>query len=178
MANALTALRLALVLPIAAAMARPDLLAPGLLAFLLCVALATDYFDGPIARRRGTASAAGQLFDHGTDCLLVTCGLAGAALAGAITLVLPILIPLAFGQYVLDSYVWHGQRQLRASVLGRWNGVFYFVPIVLIASARLPFPEVFAGFLRVAANALGYVLAASTVASMIDRATTPLSTRG
>lgn len=177
MANALTALRLALVLPITAAMARPEWLAPAMLAVLLCVAIATDYLDGPIARKTGRASAAGQLFDHGTDCLFVTCGLAGAAMAGAVTPILPILIPFAFGQYVVDSYVWHGQRQLRASFLGRWNGVLYFVPLVLIASARLPFPTDFAWFLRVAANALGYVLAASTVVSMVDRATTPLRSR-
>ena len=47
MANALTAVRLALVLPIAAALARPELLAPGVVALLLCLAIATDYLDGP-----------------------------------------------------------------------------------------------------------------------------------
>ena len=55
MANALTAVRLLLVVPTAAALARPDLLAPGVVALLLCVAIATDYLDGPIARRTGTA---------------------------------------------------------------------------------------------------------------------------
>lgn len=177
MANALTAIRLALVLPVAAAMARPELLSPGFLALLLCLALTTDYLDGPIARKTGTASAKGQLFDHGTDCLFVTCALAGAALAGTVTPLLPALIPLAFGQYVVDSYVWHGQRRLRASFLGRWNGILYFVPIVLVAAARLPFRTDVAGFLRLLAGILGYVLAASTFVSMIDRATTPLRSR-
>jgi phosphatidylglycerophosphate synthase len=55
MANALTAIRLLLVLPIAAALAHPDLLAPGIVALVLCVAIATDYLDGPIARRTATA---------------------------------------------------------------------------------------------------------------------------
>jgi len=165
------------VIPMAAALARPDLLAPGVLALVLCVAIATDYLDGPIARRTGTASAKGQLFDHSTDCLFVTGGLAGAAIAGAVTPILPVLIPFAFGQYVVDSYVWHRQRQLRASFLGRWNGILYFVPIVLIAAARLPFPAGFASLLGAAAAVLGYLLVASTVVSMIDRATTPFRSR-
>jgi len=161
----------------AAALARPDVLAPGVVAIVIAVAIATDYFDGPIARSTGTASAKGQLFDHSTDCLFVTGGLAGAAIAGAVTPILPVLIPFAFGQYVVDSYVWHRQRQLRASFLGRWNGILYFVPLVLIAAARLPFTPAFASFLRLAATGLGYLLVASTVVSMIDRATTPVKSR-
>ena len=173
MANALTALRLALVFPVAAGLARPGLLGPGMMAILIGLAITSDYLDGPIARRAGKASAFGMLFDHTTDCLFVTGGLAGAAVAGAITPILPALIPFAFGQYVVDSYVWHRQRQLRASFLGRWNGILYFVPLVLIAASRLPFAPGFASLLRLAASVLGYMLAASTVVSMIDRATTP-----
>jgi phosphatidylglycerophosphate synthase len=177
MANALTAIRLLLVLPMAVALARPDLLAPWLVALLLCVAIASDYLDGPVARRAGTASSRGMLFDHTTDCLFVTGSLTGAAVAGSITPILPALIPLAFGQYVVDSYVWSRQRQLRASFLGRWNGILYFVPVVLIAAARLPFPAAFAALLQLAARVIGYLLVASTVASMIDRATTPSRSR-
>jgi phosphatidylglycerophosphate synthase len=177
MANALTAVRLVLVLPIAAALARPELLPPGVVALLLVVAIASDSLDGPVARRRGTASARGMLFDHTTDCLFVASGLAGAAVAGSVTPILPVLIPFAFGQYAFDSYVWFRQRQLRASFLGRWNGILYFVPIVLIVASRLPFPAVFASFLQLAASTLGYLLAVSTVASIIDRATTPFRQR-
>ena len=175
MANALTTVRLVLVLPVAVALAHPTLLRPAVVALLIAAAIASDYLDGPIARRTGTASARGMLFDHSTDCLFVTGGLTGAALDGSITPILPVLIPFAFGQYVVDSYVWSRRRQLRASFLGRWNGIFYFVPIVLITSARLPVPPPVASVLDHAAGALGYLLAASTVASMIDRATTPVS---
>ena len=178
MANALTAVRLALALPLAFALARPDLLSPGVVALLIGLAIATDFLDGPVARRQGTASAAGMLFDHGTDCLFVTSGLTGAAIAGSITPILPALIPFAFGQYVFDSYVWHRQRQLRASYLGRWNGILYFVPIVLVAASRMPFPAGFASLLQLAARALAYLLAASTVVSMLDRATTPFRSHG
>lgn len=176
-AHALTALRLLLAVPIAAGMARPELLPPGVVAVLLGLAIASDSLDGLVARGMRTASATGQVFDHATDCLLVTSGLAGAAMAGAITPILPALIPLAFGQYVVDSYVRHRQRQLRASALGRWNGILYFVPLVLVAAARLPVPHGMAGGLSLAAGALAYVLAASTVVSMLDRATTPARAR-
>lgn len=174
MANALTAVRLALALPLAAAFARPELLGPAVVAFLLVLAIASDYADGPVARKTGTASARGMLFDHTTDCFFVTVGLAGAAAAGSITPILPVLIPFAFGQYVVDSYVWFRQRRLRASFLGRWNGILYFVPLVLIAASRLPFPAGFSSLLKLATSLLGYLLAASTIASMIDRATTPV----
>lgn len=177
MANALTAIRLALAVPIAAALYRPDVLAPGVVALLLGLALASDVLDGPIARRTGTASARGMLFDHTTDCFFVTASLTGAALAGSLTPILPLLIPLAFGQYVIDSYVWSRQRRLRASFLGRWNGILYFVPIVLIAAAQLPFLAGVVSALRLTARVLGYLLAASTVASMLDRATTPFRSR-
>jgi hypothetical protein len=73
--------------------------------------------------------------------------------------------------------VWHRQRQLRASFLGRWNGILYFVPIVLVAASRMPFPAGFASLLQLAAKALAYLLVASTVVSMLDRATTPFRSR-
>ena len=82
MANALTAIRLALAFPIAAALADSGLLAPIPLAALLALAIASDYLDGPVARRTGKASARGMLFDHATDCLFVTGCLAGAAIGG------------------------------------------------------------------------------------------------
>jgi phosphatidylglycerophosphate synthase len=176
-AHALTGIRLALVLPTAVAFARPELLAPVILVFLLCVAMATDYLDGRVARMTGMTSAKGQLFDHGTDCLFVTGGLAGAAMAGSVTPMLPVLIPVAFGQYVVDSYVRSRQRQLRASVLGRWNGILYFVPLVFIAVSRLCLPAGVASFLLLMAGALAYLLVASTVISVIDRATIPFSSR-
>ena len=100
---------------------------------LLAVAIASDYFDGVVARRWGTASAGGQLFDHGTDCLFVTAGLTGAALAARVPLVLPVLVAVAFSQYVVDSYWLHRRKQLRMSTIGRWNGIGYFVPLVVLA---------------------------------------------
>ena len=174
MAHALTAVRLLLVAPVAVALARPTFVSPNILLALLCVAVATDYWDGRVARMLGTASAQGQLFDHGTDFLFVTTGLAGAALAGLVTPVLPVLIVIAFAQYVLDSYLLYRQKHLRMSFIGRWNGILYFVPLVVIVVSRLgPFTDT-ASLLTMTAGAIGYALVVSTVASVIDRAVAPL----
>ena len=170
-AHLLTGLRLGLALPLAISFARPDFLSAWLVAALLTVAIASDYFDGVVARRHGTASAEGQLFDHGTDCLFVTACLTGAALAGLVPLMLPVLIAMAFSQYVLDSYWLQRRKQLRMSTIGRWNGIGYFVPLVVLAAARLEVVPGLSPLLTVAARVVAYVLVASTLVSIVDRAT-------
>ena len=171
MAHLLTGIRLGLALPLAVAFARPDRLAAGLVAVLLAAAIASDWLDGVVARRRGTASAAGQLFDHATDCVFVTAGLTGAALAGAVPPALPVLIAGAFSQYVADSYWLHREKRLRMSTLGRWNGIGYFVPLVVLAAARIEVIPGQAAVLAPLARATAYVLVASTIVSIVDRAT-------
>ena len=170
-AHLLTGLRLALTPPIAIAFARPDFLSAGLVVVLLTVAISSDYFDGFVARRQGTASARGQLFDHATDCVFVTVCLTGAALAGSIPLMLPVLIVVAFSQYVLDSYWLDRRKQLRMSMIGRWNGIGYFVPLVVLAAARLEVVPALTPLLAAAARTSAYLLLASTVVSILDRAT-------
>ncbi len=86
MANALTALRLLLVLPFAFFMAKGDELSAVFALVAWVVALVTDLLDGPIARRRGTVTAASGTFDHTTDFLFVTSGLFAGALRGAFPL--------------------------------------------------------------------------------------------
>ena len=126
-----------------------------------------------MASRRGTASPKGQLFDHATDFLFVTSGLAGAAVAGRVPVALPILIVVAFSQYVLDSYFLHRDKRLRMSQLGRWNGIFYFVPLVLIAVSRLGFMAGAAEISSTLIALLSYLLLLSTVGSIMDRAIAP-----
>ena len=170
MADLITGVRLLLVAPAALAFARPDYLPPLLLIAVLVVAIATDFLDGLVARRTKTSSARGQLFDHSTDFLFVTCGLAGASVTGQVPLVLPILIVVAFSQYVLDSYFLHRQKRLHMSFIGRWNGILYFVPLVLIAVSRF---DVMAGIATISTALIvlvSNVLLLSTVASIIDRA--------
>ena len=170
-ANLLTGLRLVLALPLAVAFARPDFLGAGIVAALLAAAIGSDYIDGKVARQLGTASPHGRLFDHGTDCLFVTACLTGAAVAGRVPALLPALVVAAFGQYVFDSYWLHREKRLRMSTLGRWNGIGYFVPLVGLAAAGLDAFSGMAALLAHAARATAYVLIASTVISILDRAT-------
>ncbi|HUR32569.1 MAG TPA: CDP-alcohol phosphatidyltransferase family protein [Vicinamibacterales bacterium] len=172
MAHAITGLRLLAVVPAAWAFSRADRVSAWLLVMLVAVAIASDYADGIVARRTGSASPRGMLFDHTTDCLFVTAGLAGAAMATLVPLILPVLIPIAFTQYVLDSYFLHRQRQLRMSSLGRWNGIFYFAPLVMIAVAAVHLPGL-SGLARILVRPCAVLLAVSTVASIIDRAIAP-----
>lgn len=170
MANVLTGARLFLVPPTALTFARPEFLDPRLLLVLVCLAIATDYFDGKVARKTQTASPQGQLFDHSTDFVFVTAGLTGTAIAGATTPLLPTLIVIAFGQYVLDSYFLHRQKRLRMSTIGRWNGILYFLPLLLVSVSRLRLSDNVTSLLLPLAAALSYALALSTTVSVIDRA--------
>ncbi len=164
MAHALTAARLLLALPFAAAMAGPEPGHGAWAALLLAAAVVTDVLDGPLARRRGTASATGRLFDHAADALFVVSGLAGAALRGAVPWALPVLVAAAFLQYVIDSYWLDGAGQLRPSRLGRVNGILYFAPLGADVLVRLGLAP-----LRPWLVGLAWVLVASTVLSMGER---------
>jgi len=162
-ANLLTAVRLALAPVLACAVLAP---APGLAALVFAVAVCTDLLDGPVARRFGESSPLGGFLDHATDATFVALGLAACAWTGEIPFLLPGLVVLAFVQYTLDSRVLAGET-LRASALGRYNGIAYFValgvPVVRDALAL-------AGPSRVWVRGLGWLLVATTLVSMLDRA--------
>jgi cardiolipin synthase len=140
---------------------------------LFWLAVASDIVDGRLARARGETSVFGGLLDHTSDATFVTLGQTALVKAGCVPILLPILIVAAFLQYGFDSRVLAG-RDLRASYLGRWNGVFYFVPPGLIVTrealglALPPDPIVFI---------LGWVLVISTLISMVDRLTSAVSAR-
>lgn len=141
---------------------------------LFALAVATDLVDGRLARRRGEASSLGGLLDHGTDALFCSLGLAALAWVGAVPAPLPFLVATAFLQYLADSRSIAG-RPLRASSLGRWNGILYFVMIgvpVVRDALGLAWPGAHLVL------ALGWALSISTVLSMADRAWTFFSTRG
>src|SRR5512134_1964250 len=123
-ANALTALRLLCgPLLVLALLDRAAFAA----ALLFWFAVATDLLDGRVARRFGESSTLGGFLDHATDAAFVSLGLAALVLRGEAPSPLPVLVALAFLQYTLDSRVVQGGA-LRASGLGRWNGIAYFVP--------------------------------------------------
>ena len=163
LANGVTALRLAAAPALVAAVLEP---APRLALGLFALAIATDLLDGRVARWRGEVTPLGGLLDHATDAAFVSLGLGALALRGELPLLLPLLVAAAFLQYVLDSRA-HRGRPLRASGLGRVNGIAYFValgaPLVRDAlGLGLPPQRVVAG--------LGWLLVATTLASMADRA--------
>src|SRR5437764_7434581 len=115
MANALTAVRLLLVLPFAFFIAKGDQRSAMLALAAWVVGVITDLLDGRVARRRGTVTALSGAFDHTTDFVFVTSGLFAGALRGAFPWILPVLITAAFAQYVIDSYWVHRHRKLRWS---------------------------------------------------------------
>jgi phosphatidylglycerophosphate synthase len=164
MANVLTAVRVLLALPFALLMTHEGVRPAALAALVLAAAIATDALDGRIARRRGTATATGRVFDHATDCLFVASGLAAGAARGAFPWILPALVTAAFVQYVVDSYWVHGGRALRPSVVGRYNGILYFAPLGGDVLVRLGL-----GSLRPAVTVLAWALVVSTALSMGER---------
>ena len=174
MANFLTAVRLLLTIPVAWGIAVADLLAGLTLLSFILLAVITDYFDGIVARATKTASTRGQLFDHGTDFIFVTGGLIGCVYAGIINPYLPALIVVAFSQYVLDSYFLFRQKDLKMSFLGRWNGIFYFLPLIMISVSRLESVAELQENIESIVTLVNYLLIVSTVASIIDRGLAPL----
>ena len=174
MANFLTATRLLLTIPVAWGIAVADLLTGLTLFSFILLALLTDYFDGIVARATKTASTRGQLFDHGTDFIFVTGGLIGCVYAGIINPYLPALIVVAFSQYVLDSYFLFRQKDLKMSFLGRWNGIFYFIPLITVAFSRLDLGQDFTDLMEQITAIIAWLLLASTIASIIDRSLAPM----
>ncbi|MED5261819.1 MAG: CDP-alcohol phosphatidyltransferase family protein [Myxococcota bacterium] len=161
-ANFLTGLRLGAAPACAVSIASAD---AGLALAFYAVGVVTDLADGPIARRRGEASRLGGLFDHATDAIFVSLGLFALSARGEIPLVLPGLVVLAFVQYAVDSRV-QESRPLRASSLGRWNGIAYFVLLgVPLVRDGLGISWPGPGVVRF----LAWALVASTLVSMIDR---------
>jgi cardiolipin synthase len=161
-ANALTALRvLAMPLLVAAILAGGAAAACA----LFVLAVATDLLDGRVARRFGEATPLGGLLDHCADASFVAAGLGALAFEGSVPALLPVLVAAAFLQYVLDSRALAGRR-LRASGLGRANGIAYFAllgtPLVRDALG-LALPG--AGVVR----GLGWLLVATTLLSMAER---------
>ena len=161
-ANALSVLRLLITVPCACSIWRG---AWPLAALLFGIAVVTDFCDGIVARRRGEATPLGGLLDHSIDATFVTTTLAALALIGAVPMLLPPFVVAAFAQYVWDSKALTG-APLRASVLGRWNGVGYYVVVgtaVVKHALTLSWPS--AAMIWAAA----WLLVATTAASMCDR---------
>ena len=169
-ANLLTAVRALSIAPMVALMFAGRW---GLASMLFTLAAITDYYDGRLARRFNQASALGGIADHATDALFVTVCTWACATMGMLPMLLCVLIAAAFLQYVLDSKALAGQS-LRASQLGRYNGIAYFVivGVVVIGHGIGIWP-----WLATATYWSGWLLVATTAVSMADRAFTYLRLR-
>ncbi len=160
--NALSLLRLLMILPLCAAIQLGDARAA---LFCFGLAVASDLLDGYLARRLEQTTSLGGLIDHAVDAGFVSLGLAALAATGVVPALLPPLIAIAFLQYALDSR-WLSARGLRGSALGRWNGIAYYALLAapLVRDALdLGWPT------AVLVKSLGWALVASTAVSMLDR---------
>ena len=133
---------------------------------LFWLAVVTDFVDGRLARARGESTHFGGLLDHASDASFVVASLAALSLGGRVSWLLPVIVAVAFVQYVLDSR-WLAGRPLRASQIGRWNGILYFVPVGIVVTREAlgwlqPSDRVVAG--------LAWALVLSTAISIADRA--------
>ena len=140
---------------------------------LFWLAVVSDIVDGRLARARGETSAFGGLLDHASDAIFVSLGQIALVMTERAPLLLPILIIAAFLQYASDSRILAG-RALRTSLLGRWNGILYFVaPGVVVTreafGLAIPSDSV--------VLAMGWLLVFSTLVSMADRLIGVVSTK-
>lgn len=161
-ANGLSLLRLLIAPVLALAITKG---AAAVATALFWLAVATDVADGRVARRMGELTPYGRLLDHAADATFVAVGTAALAWVGALPVVLPLLIAVAFLQYALDSR-WLAIREPRRSRLGHWNGIAYYVIVgvpVMRDALGLAWPQ------ATLVRALGCVLVASTLLSMADR---------
>jgi len=168
LANALTGLRCLLIVPIAWLILNTHF---AVAMILFGIAVATDVFDGKVARLRGETSALGGLFDHATDALFVSAGLWACASIDLVNDWLPWLVGAAFIQYMLDSKALAG-KQLKMSAIGRNNGIAYYVLLgTCIGAAALGW-----SWLQGPVVAAAWALVATTIVSMVDRLYALLST--
>ena len=145
-----------------------------LAAAVFALAVASDFLDGFLARRRGTASALGGVLDHTADATFIAATLWAIAFAEAqvrvdlVPGILPLFVALAFAQYLLDSKALAG-KPLRASWLGRCNGIAYFVFAGVVVGRHALgldwLPEELVHW-------LGLAIVVSTLASMLSRVST------
>jgi len=99
--------------------------------------VATDLFDGWVARQKGTASGRGQLFDHGADVLFIGSSLVLFAAKQRVSWWIPVAVTGAVVSYARD--LWRDARcaagvQVGRSALGHAAGVANYTLVGLLAT--------------------------------------------
>ena len=98
----------------------------------------SDFVDGRVAQRMGSADKFGRWLDSVADAVFVLTALACEARAGAIAAYIPVLIAASFTQYVIDSVVISGSSVPLKSRLGHWGGVINYALVIVLALAPPP----------------------------------------
>ena len=160
--NVLSLSRVVLALPCTWALIAGHWIAAGL---MFAAAIGTDLADGWLARRTNRVTPLGGLFDHASDAAFVTIQLGAWAALDITPWLLVFLVPASFVQYMLDSDALAG-APLRASRIGRSNGIAYFVlagfPLYQNALSLPLLPDVVFFW-------AGWFLICTTLVSMGDR---------
>ncbi|MCK6553505.1 CDP-alcohol phosphatidyltransferase family protein [Candidatus Binatia bacterium] len=120
LANALTALRVALT-PVFVFLVVGDAEAwwGGLAVPVFALVAASDVVDGRLARRAGTASRAGRVFDHLADIGFLVSALGAYVALGVAPWWVPGAMATAFGTYVAATWLARSPRTPRR---GAWVG--------------------------------------------------------
>lgn len=111
---------------------------PAVLGPIALAGAASDFADGRLARKRGSADKFGRWLDGIADIVFVLTALSCEARAGSIPAYIPVLIAFSFTQYAIDSVVILGSATPVASHLGHWGGIINFVLALALASAPPP----------------------------------------
>jgi phosphatidylglycerophosphate synthase len=136
-ADLLSSLRLGLALLLPFALARGGAMP----AMIWIAGAATDYFDGPVARRTGGPTRHGMLLDNAADIALVLGGLAAAAVLGLLPWLVPGAVLLAVVDYARAALEErHGAaRAPSRSGVGHAAGVVNYACLGVVC-ARLAWP--------------------------------------
>jgi phosphatidylglycerophosphate synthase len=134
-------------------------------ATIAILAAGSDFIDGRIARRLGTASGSGRWLDAIADVTFVLAAILCASWAGEIPFYIPILIATSFSQYMIDSVVL-GEPAAGPikSRLGHWGGIVNYALVIVLAFA--PPPATIGAIVR----DLAPLIAMFYVAAILERA--------
>lgn len=135
-ADLLTALRVVLTPVFVAAVLRADGARVGGVLAVLCFAViaASDVYDGRLARRWGSASDTGRVFDHLADIGFLLAALSAYALLGIAPWWVPAAVGASFGYYAIDSRrrAPAGVPSLIGSRIGHLGGISNYVLVGIL----------------------------------------------
>ncbi|MEM7467192.1 MAG: CDP-alcohol phosphatidyltransferase family protein [Pseudomonadota bacterium] len=126
----------------------------------------SDIYDGKLARRAEILNPNGTRIDHSADAIVVGTTSAILAHQHVALPILPVLIALAFLQYIFDGS--NFGREPRASKLGKINGIAYYgYCAICLISFHVNFSNTLIENFVI--TSCGWILVATTCASIYFR---------